>query len=170
MFDRRFGITLAALVISVPTACTSTGHDAGATMASRVTVEDQWARAADTGMTAVFGTFTNTGGAEVHIVGAESPSAARVEIHEIARSGDGANTMRPKAGGITIAPGRSHELAPGGDHLMLMDLAGPLRPGTDVEVTVAFGDGSTLPVTAQVRDFAGADEEYSSGDHQHGHG
>lgn len=75
----------------------------------------------------------------------------------------GGNTMRPKAGGLVVPAGGTHDLAPGGDHLMLMDLTEPLRAGADVELTVVFDDGSTMPVTAQVRDFAGADEEYDHG-------
>jgi copper(I)-binding protein len=43
---------------------------------------------------------------------------------------------------------------------MLMDLTTPLRPGADVSLTLAFADGSTLPVIAQVREFAGAKEQY----------
>ena len=46
---------------------------------------------------------------------------------------------------------------------MLMDLKQPLQPGADVTLTVVFEDGSTLPVTAQIRDFAGANEEYTPG-------
>jgi copper(I)-binding protein len=45
---------------------------------------------------------------------------------------------------------------------MLMDLKAPLSPGADVPVTVTFDDGSTLDVTAQIRDFAGANEHYQS--------
>jgi len=44
-----------------------------------------------------------------------------------------------------------------------MDLKQPLQPGADVTLTVVFEDGSSMPVTAQIRDFAGANEEYSPG-------
>ncbi len=76
--------------------------------------------------------------------------------------------MRPKDGGIVLAAGGSHELAPGGDHLMLMGLTAPLEPGSDFELTVQFEDGSTLPTTVQVRDFAGANEEYQPKHSTHG--
>jgi copper(I)-binding protein len=129
-------------------------------MAETVTVAEQWASAADMGMAAVFGTFTNTGHHEARIVAGSSPAAGRVEVHEVTSDGTGAKTMRPKAGGVPIPAGGTHDLVPGGDHLMLMDLVAPLAPGADVTVTVEFEDGSTLPVTAQVRDFAGAGEQY----------
>jgi copper(I)-binding protein len=72
-------------------------------------------------------------------------------------------TMRPKEGGFAVPARGTRELIPGGDHLMLMDLKEPLQPGDDVSLTVVFEDGSTLPVTAQIRDFPGANEEYTPG-------
>ncbi|MBI3228292.1 MAG: copper chaperone PCu(A)C [Mycolicibacterium cosmeticum] len=131
-------------------------------MAAEVTVSDQWASAAESGMAAVFGTFANAGHHEARIVSGASPVAGRVEVHEVTGDATGTKTMHPKAGGIVVPAAGTHELAPGGDHLMLMDLKAPLSPGAEVPVTVTFEDGSTLDVTAQVRDFAGANEDYSS--------
>nr|WP_260156048.1 copper chaperone PCu(A)C [Mycolicibacterium iranicum] len=156
------------MIASLLTGCASAGPGAAAPMASAVTLDDAWAGAADTGMTAVFGTLTNTGSREARLVGGRSPAAATVEVHEVAAGANGIPTMRPKAGGITVPAGGAHDLEPGGDHLMLMDLTGPLKPGADVSVTVTFEDGSTLAVVAQVRDFAGGNEEYSPGAHGHG--
>lgn len=166
MSDRRITALLAAAAV-LASGCASPETREASPMASAVTFEDPWARAADSGMTAVFGTLANSGDRDVRIVGGESPAAGLVEIHEIAID-SGASVMRPKEGGITIAADGTHELVPGGDHLMLMDLRQPLQPGTDVAVTLTFEDGSTLPVNAQVRDFAGGNEEYSPGAHDHG--
>lgn len=149
-----------ALVAWTAVGCTSpAGHDE-TPMAESVTIGEQWASSADMGMTSVFGTFTNSGHHDARIVSALSPAADRVELHEVTTDGAGAKTMRPKAGGVSIPAGGTHDLVPGGDHLMLMDLVAPLPPGADVTLTVEFEDGSTLPFTAQVRDFAGAGEEY----------
>lgn len=79
--------------------------------------------------------------------------------------------MRPKDDGLTVPAEGSHQLVPGGDHLMLIDITEPLQPGADVDLTVAFEDGSALPVTAQVRDFAGGNEDYrppAGTPHHHG--
>lgn len=140
----------------------------GHTMASHVVVSDQWASASDAGMAAVFGVLTNTGDRDADIIAADSPAAARVELHEVVHEGGGPGVMQPKSGGFTVPAGGRHELSPGADHLMLMHLTQPLRPGTDVTVTVRFADGSTLPVTAQVRDFPGGQEPYQPGTHGHG--
>ena len=148
-------VTVGALVLA---GCSSST----AMESESVAVSDQWAKAAGSGMTAVFATVENTGGRDIQVVSAASPASGVVELHEVA---DG--TMRQKEGGFTIPAGQSHTLAPGGDHIMLMGLSGPLEPGSDVEITLTLGDGSTTAFTAQARDFDGNNEEYS-GDTGHG--
>ena len=167
MRDNRITALIVAAAVML-TGCAAGGDGGSPTPAVAVTVEDPLAAAADTGMTAMFGRLTNGGDRDAVVIGGDSPAAGRVEVHEVAAGPDGVATMRPKLGGITIPAGGSHELSPGGDHLMLMDLTAPLRPGDDVSVTVIFADGTRLPVTAQVRDFVGADEEYAPGGHGHG--
>ena len=134
-----------------------------------VTVSDQWVKAADTGMTALFGTLKNSGTQDVTVVSATSPAAAAVEMHEVVSQPGGGSVMRPKDGGFTIPAGGTHVLAPGADHLMLMGLKAPLAVGSDVEVTLTFKDGSALPFTAQVRTFPGAGENYQPAEHSAGH-
>jgi copper(I)-binding protein len=103
----------------------------------------------------------NEGGAEARLESVTTGLAARVELHETVSDGSGGMTMRPKEGGFTIAAGKSHELAPGGDHIMLMELAKPAVAGEEVELVLHFADGSTETVTALVKDFTGADEKYT---------
>ena len=164
---RRF-LMGAVLIALLATGCTSPAEQhTDHAMASDVTLEEQWASAGDGEMAAVFGTLVNSGHHEARIVSGSSPAAGHDEVHEV--TGDaGAKTMRPKDGGILLPAGGSHELVPGGDHLMLMDLTAPLTAGSDIELTVQFEDGSTLPVTVQVRDFAGANENYQPDHQAHG--
>ncbi|MGB0970533.1 MAG: copper chaperone PCu(A)C [Mycobacterium sp.] len=157
---RHAAFVAIALVALLGSGCTTSAEHDEHPMAEDITFSDQWASSAEEGMTSVFGTFTNAGHHSAQIVSGSSPAAGRVEIHEVGAHEDGNNIMRPKDGGITIPGGGTHELVPGGDHLMLMDLTDPLQPGADVAVTVQFEDGSTLPLTAQVRDFAGGNEAY----------
>ena len=168
----RFAVLVAAAsLLAGPVAgCSKTQTaEKSAEKASGVTISDQWAKAAETGMTGVFGTLTNTGSAEATVVSATSPSAGRVELHEVVGQ-PGSTMMRPKQGGFAIPAGGTHVLAPGGDHLMLMDLKGPLKAGSEIEVTLTLADGSAVPFTAQVRDFAGAGENYQPSEHAGGHG
>ena len=168
MPDNRIRMTTGAVfaVCTLLVSGCSASDDPKELMASTVTIANQWASAADSGMAGmagVFGTISNKGDHEVRIVSGESPIAGRVEVHEVVPDATGAMTMRPKAGGLAVPAGGSREFIPGGDHLMLMDLEQPLQPGADVSLTVEFEDGSTVPVTAQIRDFAGANEEYTPG-------
>jgi copper(I)-binding protein len=166
MYDNRIRVsTAAALAVCVllGTGCSSASDGQKELMASTVTFENQWASSAETGMAAVFGTITNKGDRDARIVSGESPSAGRVEVHEVVPDPSGAMSMRPKEGGFEVPARGTRELIPGGDHLMLMDLKQPLDPGADVSLTVVFEDGSSLPVIAQIRDFAGANENYTPG-------
>ena len=166
MLDNKVRITVGAILAVcalLSAGCTTSSGHHEEPMASTVTIKDQWASSADMGMAAVFGTLSNTGHHEARIVSGNSPLAGRVEVHEVISDGSGAKTMQPKEGGIAVPAGGTAELIPGGDHLMLMDIKQPLQAGSDVELSVVFEDGSTLPVTAQIRDFAGADEEYAPG-------
>lgn len=166
MFDNRIrvllGVVLAVCALII-VGCSTSSDERPGPMASTVTIENQWASSADTGIAAVFGTFSNKSDHDVVITSGESPIAGRVEVHEVVPDSTGAMTMRPKEGGFTVPANGTRELIPGGDHLMLMDLKKPLQPGADVSLNVVFEDGSTLPVTAQIRDFAGANEEYTPG-------
>ena len=152
--------SVVAVGCSATDTATKPAEHKGGKAAEMVTMTDQWVKAAPGGMTGVFGTLTNSGGHEVSVVSATSPAAGRTELHEVVGNPGESSTMRPKEGGFAIPAGGTHVLAPGADHLMLMDLKGPLRAGADVEVTLTFDDGTTLPFTAQVRDFAGAQEKY----------
>jgi copper(I)-binding protein len=47
---------------------------------------------------------------------------------------------------------------------MIMDLASPIRPGDQVEVTLTLSDGSTIPFTAIAKETTGGEENYGGGD------
>jgi copper(I)-binding protein len=164
----RLGAAVAAaatLVLAGTVAGCSESENEAATATSRqadhVTVSDAWVKSAPSGMTAAFGVLANDGDAEVRLESVTTDLAARVELHETVGDGSGGMTMRPKEGGFIIAAGKSHELAPGGDHIMLMDLSKPAVAGEKVEMVLHFADGSTETMTALVKDFTGADEKYA---------
>ncbi len=142
---------------------TTQGGEVAAVAAYVLEVEDPWVKAADSGMTAAFATLVNTGSEPVTVVSAASEISAVMELHETVAS-DGSMVMQPKEGGFTIEPGDSHELAPGGDHIMIMSLSRPVEPGEDITITLTFSDGSTQDVVASVKDFSGAEEEYLGDD------
>lgn len=123
-------------------------------------MSDSWVKAVDEGMTAAFGVLSNGGDSGVTLVAASAPAAAMVEIHEVVMGPGGDMVMQPKEGGVTVAPGSSATLEPGGDHIMLMDVVDAIQPGDEIPLTLEFADGSTLEVTATAKEFTGGNEEY----------
>lgn len=123
------GISAAALVLA--------GATSGASaQPSDIAVSQAWTRAAGaTAPTAAgYMTLRNRGASPDRLVGAETPAARAVEIHE-QRMEDGVMRMRPLPGGIALPPGETVTLGPGGLHLMLV---GPTR---------AFARGERVPLT-----------------------
>ena len=133
---------------------------------TELTLDAGWAKAAD-GMSGVFGTLHNPTDADVTLVSATSPVADMVELHESVTSG-ATTTMREVEGGFSIPAGGAFELAPGGNHIMLMELNAALLPGDEVPVTLTFDDGSTVEVTVLAKSYAGAEENYE-GDAEDAH-
>ncbi|MGE0819552.1 MAG: copper chaperone PCu(A)C [Candidatus Nanopelagicales bacterium] len=156
MFARAAVAAALALTLA---ACGSSGSGGSTTPAPGVTASDAWVKAVDSGMTAAFLTLTNSTGTDVTLVQASTPAAGMVELHEMAMV-DGQMVMQPKKGGILVKAGGTAVLEPGGDHIMLMELAGPVKVGDDVALTLTFDDGSTLAVTAPAKEFDGGNESY----------
>lgn len=157
--------TLAAGLAAIGLALAGCAAEDPADAVSRVTLSDPWVKAADSGMTAMFGTLTNNSDTDLTLTGVTSPASPRVELHETADDGAGAMVMREKADGMALPAGESYTLEPGADHVMLFDLPGPVPAGGEVPLTFRFGDAGAAEFAAQVRDFAGAKESYDTGAH-----
>jgi hypothetical protein len=102
-------------------------------------ITNLWARATPPRAVAGGGfmTITNTGDEPDRLVALSSPIAAVGEVHEM-KVEDGIMTMRPLKDGLEIPAHGSISLAPGGYHVMLIDLKEPIVAGTDVPVTLTF--------------------------------
>lgn len=81
------------------------------------------------------------------IVRAEGACADAIEIHRTTLEDNVARMMPVPE--LTIAPGETLTLAPGGLHVMLHGAA--LAPGETCRFALVLADGSELPVTAPVR-------------------
>jgi periplasmic copper chaperone A len=64
---------------------------------------------------------------------------------------NGVMTMRPLDGGLTIDPGKTVKLAPGGYHLMMFDLKAPLKQGDTVPVTLEFEKAGKVKLSLDVQ-------------------
>jgi copper(I)-binding protein len=120
-------------------------------------IETPWLRATPGGAKVAAGylRITNTGSEPDRLVGASMPLAGRGDVHEMSMQ-DGVMHMRPLAQGLTIAPGDSVELRPGGLHLMFLDVKGALKEGDDMQVTLTFEKAGSIPVTFPVGGLGGA--------------
>jgi copper(I)-binding protein len=135
-----------------------------------VTIEDAWVKSADEGMSAGFGTLVNSGDDDVTVVSVTSEASNMLELHETVENEAGEMVMREKDGGFVIPAGGTLALEPGANHIMMMDLTGPLTAGSEVTFTLTFSDESTYEFTAPVKDYSGANENYEGGEEQDGSG
>lgn len=132
--------------------------------AQALTLVDGWAKATEDPMTGVFGTLTNGTDADIHLVEVRSDVAGMSELHVTVDDGAGGRIMKKADDGFVIPAGGEHVLEPGGDHLMLMKLHGPIATGEDVEVLLVDAEGGEYAVTVTARAFTGAEEHYAPGE------
>lgn len=118
--------------------------------AQTVEVKDAWVRATVPGQkgTGAFMNITAKDGAK--LVGASSPVAGVVEVHEMKMDGD-VMKMRAVQGGLELPAGKAVDLKPGGFHVMLMDLKTPLVKDTTVPLTLVFKDSKGVEFKTEIK-------------------
>ena len=161
----RFAAVIAAAVLALAGCAADAQPAATSTSAAdAITVTDAWVKSADSGMSAAFGEINNGSDADVTVTAASTAASTSVELHETVENESGQMVMRQIEGGFVIPAHGSLTLEPGGNHIMLMDLTAPLVAGDDVTLTLTYSDGTASQITAPVKDYAGANENYESGD------
>lgn len=137
-----------------------------AVQAGSLRIAQPWSRATPGGARVAGGylTVTNTGSAPDRLIGGSAAFAERVEIHEMATT-NGVMTMRALPQGLTIAPGQTIELKPGGLHVMFMGLRSPLSQGQTVKVTLEFERAGKVELDFQVGSIGG--RSAPGGEHHH---
>ncbi len=98
-------------------------------------------------------TITNTGTEDDRLVAATAAFAGDVQIHEMKMEGD-LLRMAELADGLPIPAGETVTLAPGGYHLMFMQLGEALVEGTEVPVTLTFEKAGTIEIMLAVEGIA----------------
>jgi copper(I)-binding protein len=141
------GLAFALLASILPTP-----SHAENTVSGNLVISQPWSRATPNGAKVAGGylTIENKGSAPDRLLSATSEMAKKLEIHDMAVS-NGVMTMRPLEGGLTLAAGGSLKFAPGGLHLMFVDLAAPLRQGERVPVTLKFEHGGEIKALFEVQ-------------------
>ena len=123
-----------------------------------VAVTDAWVRGTTPAQKATGAFMEITSSDAAALLSAASPAAGVVEIHTM-KMEDGVMKMRaiPK---LDLPAGKGVKLAPGGNHVMLMDLKQQMKEGDSVPVTLVVegkdSKRSTIEVKAPVRALAAA--------------
>lgn len=144
---RALALVVVGAFLATLGACSS-GGGAG----SSVTVSDAWVRVPKNAMgpTGAYMTIANAGSADDALLSASSPVAGSVEIHQTTTDASGMTGMSP-VDQVPVPAGKSASLAPGGFHMMLMNLNRTLAAGDTVELDLTFQKAGRVTVQAEVR-------------------
>lgn len=103
-----------------------------------VTVTNAWVRSNVPGQSVGAAYMTLNSPQDSTLVYVETPAAGKVEIHSMIMNN---NVMKMrKLEELPLKAGKAEKLAPGGFHLMLFDLAKPLKTGDSAAFTLCFKD------------------------------
>jgi copper(I)-binding protein len=119
--------------------------------AGSIEIDNPWSRATPKGAKVAAGylIIKNTGTDPDRLVGGTSPTAGKVEVHEMSMD-KGVMKMRPVSGGLEIKPGETVELKPGSFHLMIMDLKQQIENGKPFKASLNFEKAGPVEVQFNV--------------------
>jgi copper(I)-binding protein len=120
-----------------------------------VVIEDAWSRASiGTSRPGVaYMTLRNAGTGPVVVTGLRSDLAMMPMIHATTTDAQGVTRMAHMEE-VEIAAGETVALAPGGLHVMLMDLQRPMVEGESYSLSLVFADGAEASVEVPILGFA----------------
>jgi copper(I)-binding protein len=104
---------------------------------------------------AVYFDVVNNGEADTAIAGVSVEGAQSAMLHTTVQSGGMASMQHMDS--VPLARGATVSFAPGGNHVMAMDLSDTLKAGTSAEVTLTFANGDKVSFPAEVRAPGDAD-------------
>ncbi len=118
---------------------------------------------------AVYMVIRNRGHEPERLLAVRTGEAKSAELHGSTITAEGIAQMRP-ADTLEIPPGSEATFAPGGLHIMLVGLKGPLIEGTSFPLTLVFERAGEVDIEIMV-DGSGAGTRRSDhgADHQAGH-
>ena len=149
---RRIAGVVGALALLSPLTFTA----AVAATPPTLELQDAWIRWVPSVVpnTALYGVLVNHGAVPVALVGGVTPAATMCKPMTTVKQDTGSPsgpvfTMEP-VDALSVPAHGTLKLEPGGDHLMVMGLAAPLRLGTELELTLRFDGAAPLTVTVPV--------------------
>jgi copper(I)-binding protein len=141
---KRFLIALAATLLW-SSAAPAHEYEIG-----KILIAHPWSRPTAPGisMGVAYFSLQNRGSTEDVLLSASTPVALRVEIHQTTIN-EGMARMRPLAQ-VTLPPGKTVKVEPGGIHLMLVGLKQALESGKQVQLTLQFRDAGSITVMLNI--------------------
>lgn len=141
-------ITLAA-VAALLAACSNEPKPVPAGEQAAVSVTGALCRPTPVGRQSTGCYLTLTSTAADRLVSLSTPVAGRVEIHE-SRIESNMMMMRELREGLPLPAGKTVELKPGGNHIMLLAVTAPLTEGQTVPLTLNFATATPVVVQATI--------------------
>lgn len=127
---------------------------ASANAAPGLILSDVWTYAPPPGAAnaAVFATIVNTGSEDEYLLSATSAAAEVSELHTMSMNDDGVMRMR-HVQTLTVPAQSVLQLAPGGNHIMLMDIRPDVcgQPGSSFPMRLTFQQAGEKTVMVEVR-------------------
>lgn len=156
---------LAALVVAAATFGTDWSAQAHEEKFEDLAISHPWSRATASNQKvgAVFMEIETKTGRPDRLIGASTPDAEKVEIHDHVRSGDVMRMRRIES--LDIPAEGAAKLSPGGQHLMLIGLKAPLFEDTVFPMSLTFEKAGTVEIEVIV-EAAGAGGTSASRDPQ----
>ena len=137
-------------------------------VSGEIEIKGAWARASVGKNGATYLTIQNHGDRAHLLIGAETPLAKKVEIHT--HTIDGQIMRMRKTDRISIAPNKSIKMAPGGIHLMLLNLERKLQQGEEFPLVVKFQSIDPINIKVKVEGIGamrGSKEKRDTSGHKH---
>jgi periplasmic copper chaperone A len=132
-------LTVAACLLVASTALAQTGQ---------LEVSNAWARATPAKAENGVAYLTIRSPTPDRLVSVSSPVAKKAELHTMEMAGM-VMKMRPLAS-LDIPAGQPVTLKPGGEHIMLLGLNGPLREGQSFPLSLTFEKAGTREVSVAI--------------------
>lgn len=116
-----------------------------------VSIIDAWARPANLGdNSALYFKINNPGPRTDSLIEVETDIAAQAELHKSEMDDQGVMSMHHQDL-IDIPPDSQVEFAPGGLHVMLLELKQDLRPGDTIQATFKFENSDEITLEIPIR-------------------
>jgi len=144
--------TLAAMALTATVATTGFAHEY---KIGDITIDYPIARATVPGQNVGGGyaALVNASSSDDKLISVSADFAGMVEVHEM-KMVDDVMQMNALPDGLTVPAGETVKLAPGGYHIMFMQLKEPLAEGEKRKVKLTFEKAGEVEVEFQVKSIA----------------